>query len=282
MTLDADHVPLPHFLDRVIGYFSDEKVAFVQTPQDFYNIDSYQHRVDTKRRRMWTEQSLFFSVIQPGKDYWNSAFYCGSCGTLRRKALEVIGGFAEATVTEDIHTSVLLHAKKYRSIYHNESLAYGLAPGTTLPFLVQRLRWGQGAMQVLARDNPLWLKGLSLPQRISYFTSMTTYLDGFQKMIFYLAPVVYFATGILPILAFNVVFLMYFIPYFVLFILSFELMSRGHGSTFRTEQYNMAKFATFMRSMGGLFRRKKILFETTPTSIPRILRWPTMRPATHR
>ncbi|HEY5649412.1 MAG TPA: glycosyltransferase [Nitrospiria bacterium] len=266
VTLDADHVPLPHFLDRLMGYFADEKVAFVQTPQDFYNIDSFQHRLDKKNRRMWTEQSLFFSVIQPGKDYWNSAFYCGSCGILRREALDSIGGFAEGTVTEDIHTSILLHAKGHRSVYHNESLAYGLAPGTTKPFLVQRLRWGQGAMQVLVSDNPLWIRGLTLPQRLSYLTSMTTYFDGYQKVVFYLAPLVYFATGILPILAFNVVFLMHFIPYFALFVLSFELMSRGYGSTFRTEQYNMAKFATFIRTLGGIFKTEKHKFKTTPKS----------------
>jgi cellulose synthase (UDP-forming) len=266
VTMDADHVPLPHFVDRLLGYFTDPAVAFVQTPQDYYNVDSYQHHVDNKRRRMWTEQSLFFAVIQPGKDRLNSAFYCGSCAMIRRSALEAIGGFAEATVTEDIHTSLLLHAKGFKSVYHNESLAYGLAPATAVPFHVQRLRWGQGAMQVLARDNPLWLKGLTLSQRISYFASMTTYLDGFQKLIFYSAPVVYFATGILPIIAFDVVFLLHFVPYFCLFLLSFELMSRGCGATVLTEQYNMAKFATFMKTTLGLVTKKRLKFRVTPKS----------------
>lgn len=264
VTFDADHVPLPHFVDRLLGYFRDEKVAFVQVPQDFYNIDSFQHRVDIEHRKMWTEQSLFFSVIQPGKDYWNSAFYCGSCAILRRSALEDIGGIAEETVTEDIHTAILLHAKGYKSVYHKESLAYGVAAETALPFHVQRLRWGQGAMQVFMRCNPLWMKGLTFPQRISYLASMTTYFDGFQKLIYYTAPVVYLMTGILPIKAFDLVFLMHFIPYFVLFLLSFELMSRGCGSTWFTEQYNMAKFATFIKTSLGLFVKKRLGFRVTP------------------
>lgn len=264
VTLDADHVPLPNFIDRLLGYFRDEKVAFVQTPQDFYNMDSFQHRVDERRRNAWSEQSLFYSVIQPGKDYWNSAFYCGTCAMLRRSALDVVGGFAEGTVTEDIHTSLLLHAKGFKSVYHNESLAYGLAAETALPFHVQRLRWGQGAMQVLVRANPLWIKGLTLPQRISYLASMTTYFDGLQKAVFYAAPVVFFLTGILPIKAFDMVFLLTFVPYLVLFLLSFELMSRGHGSTLMTEQYNMTKFATFIKSVLGLFRKKRLGFRITP------------------
>ena len=264
VTLDADHVPQPHFIDKLIGYFSDPKVAFVQTPQDFYNIDSYQHRLNLDRRKMWTEQSLFFTVIQPGKDAWNSAFYCGSCAILRRAALDEIGGFAEGTITEDLHTSILLHSRGHKSVYHNESLAFGLAPETVIPFQVQRLRWGQGAMQVFARDNPFWIRGLTLPQRLSYFASMATYFDGFQKMIFYLSPVVYFSTGILPILSFDVVFLAHFIPYFVLFILSYQLMSRGRGSLLYTELYNMAKFATFIKATLGLFAKRRLKFRVTP------------------
>ena len=41
---DADHAPAKDFLERTLGFFSDPRVAFVQTPQDFFNLDSYQHR----------------------------------------------------------------------------------------------------------------------------------------------------------------------------------------------------------------------------------------------
>jgi cellulose synthase (UDP-forming) len=36
---DADHAPQRHFLERTLGYFADDRVAFVQTPQDFYNLE---------------------------------------------------------------------------------------------------------------------------------------------------------------------------------------------------------------------------------------------------
>ncbi|MGH2582757.1 MAG: glycosyltransferase [Anaerolineales bacterium] len=68
--LDADMVPQTDFIDRTLGYFEDEKLAFVQTPQEFYNQDSIQH---DRRNKAWHEQSLFFRVIQPGKNYTNSA-----------------------------------------------------------------------------------------------------------------------------------------------------------------------------------------------------------------
>ena len=41
--LDADMVPQPDFLERTLGYFEDEKLAFIQMPQEFYNQDSIQH-----------------------------------------------------------------------------------------------------------------------------------------------------------------------------------------------------------------------------------------------
>jgi cellulose synthase (UDP-forming) len=41
--LDADHVAHEDLFVRTLGHFADERVAFVQTPQDFYNLDSFEH-----------------------------------------------------------------------------------------------------------------------------------------------------------------------------------------------------------------------------------------------
>src|SRR5205085_4116051 len=48
LQLDADHVPLPNILNRLLGYFNDADVAFVQSPQDFYNTDSFTDRKSTR------------------------------------------------------------------------------------------------------------------------------------------------------------------------------------------------------------------------------------------
>ena len=260
---DADHVPQPDFLEKLLGYFQDEKVAFVQTPQDFYNIDSFQHRM-TGTKKLWSEQALFFSVIQPGKDRWNAAFFCGSCAILRRKALESIGGFATETITEDFHTSIKLHAAGWKSVYHNESLAYGIAPPALVPFQVQRLRWGQGTTQVLRRENPLFLRGLTLPQRICYFASTIHYLDGFQKAVFYLTPIITLISGIYPIQALNLEFIAVFLPYFVLSWWAYEEMAGGLGSVLLTEQYKMIMYYTYIRSLTGVFKNRRLRFRVTP------------------
>lgn len=252
---DADHAPKSSFLTRTLGFFSDPKVAFVQTPQDFYNLDSFQHRWNRRNRRVWTEQSLFFRVIQRGKDYWNAAFFCGSCALIRRSALDAIGGFATGTVTEDLHTSIRLHKMGFRSVYYPESLAFGLAPATVSPFIRQRVRWGQGAMQVWRQEGILFCRGLTLAQKLNYAASMMTYFDGWQKPIFYFAPVVVMLTGTMPINALNAEFLAHFLPYYVLTFLAFEEVGRGFGQTLYIEQYNLARFAAFMWATVGLFKR---------------------------
>ncbi|HYW11508.1 MAG TPA: glycosyltransferase, partial [Longimicrobium sp.] len=223
LQLDADHVPLPHILDRVLGFFiEDPKLGFVQTPQDFYNTDAFTYNVDETSRRIWEEQRLFFGVIQAGKDSINGTFFCGCSAVIRRAALDQIGGFSTQTITEDIETSLLLHANGWNSAFYGESLVYGLAAHNAVAFHTQHLRWGQGGMQVLKRFNPVTYPGLSLSQRISYFGSLTAYVGGLQKLVYYAAPLIFFFSGVLPIKALNSAFLARFLPFLFLSMLLSE------------------------------------------------------------
>jgi cellulose synthase (UDP-forming) len=253
---DADHAPAKDFLVETLGYFADPHVGFVQTPQDFYNLDSYQHRRTRERRLVWTEQSLFFRVIQRGKDCWNAAFFCGSCAVIRRAALDRIGGFATGTVTEDLHTSIRFHKGGYRSVYHARSLAFGLAPANVVPFLRQRMRWGLGAMQVWRRERIVLSRRLGFAQKLCYLATVLTYFDGWAKAVFYAAPVVVLTTGIMPLVSLNEAFLVRFVPYYLLTFWVFEEVGRGFGRSLQIEQYNMARFAAFLWATFGLFRRR--------------------------
>lgn len=263
---DADHAPAPNFLEETLGFFRDAKVAFVQTPQDFYNLDSFQHRLDRRESLVWSEQTLFFRVIQAGKDRLNAAFFCGSCAVIRRKALDDIGGFATGTVTEDIHTSLKLHKRGWSSVYYARSLAFGLAPASAIPFLKQRLRWGQGAMQVWRQEGVLFTRGLSGRQRLAYLATMLQYFEGWQRLVFFLAPVVVLTTGTMPIMQMDREFLMRFIPYYILTFWVFEEVARGYGRSLLTEQYNMMRFAVFITATFGFFLRK-LRFVVTPKAM---------------
>jgi cellulose synthase (UDP-forming) len=265
---DTDHVPMPEFLDRTLGYFEDERLAFVQSPQEYYNVDSFQHRTDRRNRRSWHEQSLFYRVIQPGKDRWNAAFFCGSCGVMRRQALEDVGGFATETITEDMHTAMRMHARGWRSAYHSEVLALGLAAQTATPYHVQRLRWGQGTMQVMRREGPFGSRGLSIHQHINYLASALHYLDGFQRIVLYMAPPLCVATGVLPIRGASLGFLLRLIAYYGTSMLAFKLAARGYGMFLQTERFHMIRFFTYIRACTGLVARRKLRFKVSDKAAP--------------
>ncbi|MDB4898404.1 MAG: restriction endonuclease, partial [Gemmatimonadetes bacterium] len=264
LQLDADHVPLPNILDRMLGYFENPQLAMVQSPQDFYNTDSFTHVVNDDGRRLWEENRLFFSIVQPGLDRNNASFFCGSCGVLRRAAIDEIGGFSTQTITEDMETSLLLHARGWTTYYHGETLAYGLAPANATQYHVQRLRWGQGTMQIMRKMNPLFMRGLTWRQRLSYFSALIIYLDAVQRLVFYLAPAVFFLTGWLPVSVSNREFLVRLIPFMILRISAFELLARGTGYMLIAERYNMTRFWTYLRAIGGFFARKPLRFNVTP------------------
>lgn len=271
LQLDADHVPLPNIIHRMLGYFNDPQVAFIQSPQDFYNTDSFTHVVNEQARSLWEENRIFYSLLQPGKDYWGGSFFCGSCGMLRRAALESIGGFSTNTIIEDMETSLVLHGRGWKSAYHPEALAFGLSPGSASAFHVQRLRWAQGSMQLIRKMNPLTWPGLTPGQRMTYMSACLYPLDGVQKLIFYLTPVIFLLTGLVPLRADTGELLLRLLPYLVLTITAFELLARGTGLLLISERYNMAKFPTYLVASLTLLTNRKLKFNVTPkgmTDVP--------------
>ena len=272
VTLDADHVPMPDMIEQLIGFFADPSVGVAQSTQDFYNLDSFQHSTHIEKQRAWQQQELFFSVIQPGKDGYNAAFYCGSPAVLRRKALEEIGGFATESITEDMHTGLRLQKKGWKVVYYNRTVARGLAPQTYRGFAMQWHRWGQGAMQVLRKENPIFGRGLSFGQRVNYFASFYFYWMSFQKLIYIATPIFCLLSGIYPLIATPKTFAIYFIPYFLLNIIATASLQGGLRGFWLSEEFNLIKMPVLMTTIAGLFKGETA-FKVTPKARDTSARW---------
>ena len=130
---------------------------------------------------MYSEQDSFFNLVMPGKDHWNAAYFCGTGAVLRRTALEPHGGILPDTITEDLHTSVVLHWEGWKSVYLNELLVTGLAPVDLKTFETQRLRWAEGNLNVAAYINPVMARGLTINQRIAYIGTLYHWTIGVPK-----------------------------------------------------------------------------------------------------
>ncbi|CAN5247702.1 hypothetical protein BH20ACT9_BH20ACT9_21060 [soil metagenome] len=261
--LDADHVPAPGFLTATLGYFGDEDVALVQTPQDFYNLDSFEHAEATRRSGLG-EQSLFYRAIQPGKNRWGAAFWCGTGAVLRVAALDAVGGVALGSVTEDIHTTIRLHRAGWRTVYHNEVLARGLAAGNAKQYLLQRRRWGTGAMQVLREDNPLVGRGLTLAQRLAYMATLLGWFDAWRTLGYVVLPVLVLLTGASPVRASAGVFLPAFGAVLVGHQTAIWLLGRGYARPLFAVEFEMVRMPSNLAATLTLLRPTPVDFRVTP------------------
>lgn len=226
--LDADHVVRRDFLANVLGYFEDPDLALVQTPQSFYNADSFEH-VRWLGGRIYWEQDLFYRLLAESRNHWRAAFWCGTNAVLRLDALRAVGGVATDTVTEDIHTTIRLHRNGYRTIYHNEVLARGLAASNSEQYLTQRLRWGSGAMQVLRAENPLRQRELTWHQRLCYASTLGGWFDGWRILGFILVPILTLLTGAVPAAAPMTTYLLIFATALLAQSVAMQLMGRGRA-----------------------------------------------------
>jgi cellulose synthase (UDP-forming) len=188
VVFDADHAPSRDFLKKTIGYFQvDPKLFLVQTPHQFLNPDPVEKNIGSFEV-MPSENEMFYSIIQRGLDKWNGSFFCGSAAVLRRSALNVVGGFAGITITEDCETAVELHSRGWNSAYVDEPMIAGFQPETFTSFIGQRSRWCQGMLQILILKRPAFKKGLSMPQRLAYLSIMLNWLFPLSRFMFMIAP----------------------------------------------------------------------------------------------
>ncbi|MGY1724068.1 glycosyltransferase [Blastococcus sp. SYSU DS0533] len=174
---------------------------------------------------------------------------------------------ATISVTEDMATAMRLHALGWRTVYHHEVLARGLAPEDLGTMLQQRLRWSQGTLQVMLRENPLVQRGLSAGQRLMYLATMWSYLSGFAAVVYIAAPVLYLFFGIRPVESFGGDFLIRLAPYLLATQLLFLVV--GYGiRTWRGQQYSLALFPLWIRActtaVGNVVFGRSLGFVVTP------------------
>jgi cellulose synthase (UDP-forming) len=264
LVFDCDHVPVRCFLKDTVGFFSDPKVAFVQTPHHFYNPDTFQRNLRLERE-ICNEQDLFFHVIQPGRDHYNSAFFAGSGGIFRRSCLEEIGGFKTETLTEDLHTSMELHSRGYKSCYVNKDLAAGLSPESYASYLKQRKRWARGGVQIFILDNPILKKGLTLHQRLNYFASVVYFFHGLPRLIYLTAPLSYLLFGYPPLMADIWTLLNLFVSHYIGSTIAFNRVSKGHRNPFWSDVYEtVMSFGLTNSAFMTFFKPKERTFSVTP------------------
>lgn len=216
VVFDCDMIPKPEFLDTVMGHFYEldpqqgwrprTKLAFVQTPQDFYNVE--------QNDPMGHRAAFFYGPMMQGRDGAGACPCVGTGVVFRRDALLSVGGQALGSITEDYNSAMTLMSSGFASIYLNERLTFGLAPDDIESVFKQRLRWAMGSLQILCRDNPLFKPALSASQSLLFFQSAFQYCLALPTLVISLAPVLYLYLEVGPISARVQEFCCFFAAYY--------------------------------------------------------------------
>jgi cellulose synthase/poly-beta-1,6-N-acetylglucosamine synthase-like glycosyltransferase len=212
---DADFVAHPEFLLRTMALFRDPKIGLVQTPQHFFNNDPIQSNLLIGP--VWPdEQRFFFDHVQPAKDAWGAPFCCGTSWVMRMAALDDIGGFPTNSVTEDVLVTLGLDIAGWRTVYLDEKLSTGLAAEGMKEYVSQRGRWCLGLMQIMRSSLAPWSRRpMRLAYRIGLVDSFLYWAGSYSfKLACFLAPIIYWYTGLEVIHTTAGEAIRYFLPYY--------------------------------------------------------------------
>lgn len=262
--LDADMIPKKDFLSKTVGYFVDENLAFVQTPQVYYNQDMYQYNLN---KDMPNEQDFFMREIEEARASINAVLHVGTNAVFRRSTVEEIGGYPTCSITEDMALGMLLQSKGYTTMFINEVLVLGLSATTFSELVKQRDRWCRGNLQVLKKFNPLFTRGLTLSQKIAYLDASIYWFSSLQKLIYIICPLVYLITQKLIINADVYSLINMFVPYLLGQILIFDTLSPKTRSLKWAHYYEMAMAPHISLSVLKEMLSIKVNFNVTPKDI---------------
>lgn len=334
---DADTRPFPTILEHTLGYFRDHEVAWVQTPQWFFDLPEGKRLPDFLSKYLKTpgrwlgkgveavigevrvgedpfvnEPKMFYDVIQRRRNWANASFCCGAGSIHRREAVmeaalkcyadtiekqvdkqskqlrKLIGAEELDTnlvqemrhqvaseeeftpyrfhVSEDIYTSIVLHAdqdRHWKSVLHPAVESKMLSPQDLLSWTVQRFKYAGGTLDIALHDSPLTRPGMSWAQRLMYGATIWSYFGGIWNLIFLIAPLVYLFVGIAPVSAYTGDFFKHILPFLIFMELAFMVGTWGIAG-YRSKASYLSFFPVNLRAIGTVLKGEKIKFPVTP------------------
>lgn len=334
---DADTRPFPTILEHTLGYFRDSEVAWVQTPQWFFDLPEGETLPNTLQRYLkapgrWAgkaiekvigpvrvgedpfvnDPKMFYDVIQRRRNWCNASFCCGAGSLHRRNAVMegALKSYAEQIdvqtkkaskkirkitgekslnvgierklkksivqeeeftpyrfhVSEDIYTSIILHSdqeRNWKSVMHPEVESKMLSPQDLLTWTIQRFKYAGGTLDIAKNDNPVFRKGMSLPQRLMYATTIWSYIGGIWNAIFLTAPLIYLFFAIAPVQSYSMDFYLHILPFLLMTELAFMVGGWGLAGYPSKASY-LAFFPTNLKALWTVIKGERISFPVTP------------------
>ncbi|NUN96658.1 MAG: glycosyltransferase [Candidatus Omnitrophica bacterium] len=147
---DADFVPPPDFLLRVVPCFSEPSVGMVQTRWGHLNENA------SFLTRM---QALFLDghFVMESQTRDRAGLFLnfnGTAGVWRKRCIEEAGGWHSDTLTEDLDLSYRAQLAGWKFRYLNAVVTPAELPKEVNAFKSQQYRWTRGAVETLRKLGP--------------------------------------------------------------------------------------------------------------------------------
>ncbi len=170
LILDADFRPDPDILKVCMPFFTDSKVALVQTRWGHIN----------RNKNLLTRlQSIFldghFALEQGVRNRSGRYFtFNGTGGVWRKCAIADGGGWSHDTITEDMDLSYRVQMKGWNFVYLNDYVCNAYLPEDMESFKSQQHRWTKGGIQVCQKMLwPIWRSKAPLKAKLEATTHLT-------------------------------------------------------------------------------------------------------------
>src|SRR5215468_9532610 len=167
---DADFMPKPDCLRRMVDFFTDEGIGMVQMRWGHINAN---YSLLTRIQEVLLDGH--FVVEQASRNRTGAFFnFNGTAGTWRREAIEWSGGWQHDTLTEDTDLSFRAQLMGWKFVYLLDEDAPAEIPVEINAFKAQQRRWAKGVMQVGLKLYPrIWLSPLPFRVKLEMFFRLT-------------------------------------------------------------------------------------------------------------
>jgi cellulose synthase/poly-beta-1,6-N-acetylglucosamine synthase-like glycosyltransferase len=148
---DADSVPEKDVLRKVASYFGDKQLMAVQG-----RTTSLNEKRNILTRVVSAEEKAWYQALLSGREKLQLFVPLnGSCQFIRRNVLEELGGWDEASLTEDVELALRLVEKKYSIKYADDVCCGQETPNGLRDLIKQRVRWYRGYMETALKYGSL-------------------------------------------------------------------------------------------------------------------------------
>ncbi|MFA6329951.1 MAG: glycosyltransferase [Candidatus Micrarchaeia archaeon] len=134
------------FLIDNVGFFSDEKLAFIQTNKAARPDGIFANAVEAT-------YALFYRTSQPIRSRLGMALYSGSVGIIRTSALREVGGFCEdaSCPSEDAEFALKCDIAGLRGMFVARTYAYGEPIRSYSAFRRQQWKYTYGSARIVPK-----------------------------------------------------------------------------------------------------------------------------------